>query len=374
MLLGDRLNQVNALQDQVVEPAPRLGEYDRTRAFYRDLPKVDLHRHLEGSLRLSTIIEIARAKKFDLPHADRNKIQKLVQIQNGEPHTSANFLTKFATLRLYYRSPEIIRRITREAIEDAARDNIRYLELRFTPVALSKAEGYTKGEVMDWVIESAAEAAQDFNLPTRLIASVNRHECLSLAEEVVQAAVDRIDRGIVGLDLAGDEANYPGLEFAPLFREAQEAGLHLTIHAGEWGGAANVLDAIEKFGASRIGHGVRVMEDPDVIEIARERRITFEVCPTSNVQTGVTTAHRSHPLKEMIRQGLHVTINSDDPGISNIVLSDEFEIAGETLNISAEDLHRSNVQALKCAFLDKDISKIFTADLEQEYEKLISAT
>ena len=177
---------------------------------------------------------------------------------------SATSSRKFDTLRLFYRSPEVIRRITREAVEDAAKDNIRYLELRFTPVALSRAERFPLHEVMDWVIESSQAAAREFGLMVRLIPSVNRHENPELAEQVAWLAAERMDHGVVGLDLAGNEAEFSSEPFYGMFREARQAGLHIAIHAGEWGPAANVKEAIEELGAERIAHGVRIVEDDSV--------------------------------------------------------------------------------------------------------------
>ena len=211
----------------------------------------------------------------------------LVQVQDQNPMTFQNFLAKFKTLRLFYRSPDVIHRVTREAVEDAAKDNVRYLELRFTPVAFSRAEGFPLHDVMDWVVTSAQEAAKKYDIKVRLIASVNRHESPELAEQVAWLAADDMDNGIVGMDLAGNEAEFQPNRFMGFSRKQNRPGLHITIHAGEWGPAENVREAIEKFGAERIGHGVRVMEDENIVALAQERGTVFEVCVTSNYQSGV---------------------------------------------------------------------------------------
>jgi adenosine deaminase len=317
--------------------------------FYQSLPKVELHRHLEGSLRLVTLLEIARSSGFDLLGTAR--LRPLVQVHSDDPNTSHNFLSKFETLRKFYRSPQVIARITSEAIADAAADNIRYLELRFSPVALSKVEGFPMAEVIDWVIEGARRGQAEFNLPTRLIATLNRHESLELAEQVADLAVARQDQGIVALDLAGDEANYPGAAFAGLFQEARQAGLHATVHAGEWGGAGNVAAAIVQLGAERIGHGVRALEDAAVVALARERKIPFEVCITSNVQTGVVAEAGSHPFPDMLAAGLEVTINTDDPSISQITLSEEYRLVEARLGQSVDVLRAFALAAARAAFL-----------------------
>ncbi|MBI3162593.1 MAG: adenosine deaminase, partial [Chloroflexi bacterium] len=250
------------------------------------IPKVELHRHLEGSLRLTTMLDIARQHGVTVP-ASMFNLSGLVQVQDKDPMTFTNFLEKFKTLRLFYKSPDVIYRVTREAVEDAANDNVRYMELRFTPVALSRAEGFPLHDVMDWVVGAAKEAAEKNKIKVRLIASVNRHESPELAEQVAWLAAEHTKDGLVGMDLAGNEAEFKSVAFYDIFKEAKQAGLHITIHAGEWGPAENVRDALVNLGAERIGHGVRVMEDEEIVALAKERGTTFEVCVTSNYQSGV---------------------------------------------------------------------------------------
>ena len=332
---------------------------------YQSLPKVELHRHLEGSLRLETMQDVACAHGIT-PPVDITRLSSLVQVQDGEPYTFANFLEKFKTLRLFYRSPEVIHRITREAVEDAAKDNIRYLELRFTPFALSRAEGFPLGDVIDWICESASQAAREFHLIVRLIASVNRHESPDLAEQIAWLAADRMDKGLVALDLAGNEAEFPAEPFVSIFQEAKRAGLHITIHAGEWGGAANVRQAIEKFDAERIGHGVRVMEDSTVVAVADERGTTFEVCITSNHQSGVVPSLGEHPLPRMLAAGLNATINTDDPSVSRITLGGEYHLAGESLGLRMDVLKQRILAAARAAFLPEAERSELVSRLKKE--------
>lgn len=332
---------------------------------YFSLPKVELHRHLEGSLRLATMLDIAHRDGMTVPVSMLN-LSGLVQVQDQDPMTFTNFLDKFKTLRLFYRSPDVIHRVTREAVEDAAKDNVRYLELRFTPVALSRAEGFPLHDVMDWVLTSAQEAAKEHKIKVGLIASVNRHESPELAEQVAWLAVEHIKNGIVGLDLAGNEAEFETRPFYEIFREARGAGLRMTIHAGEWGPAANVRDAIENFEAERIGHGVRVLEDERVVALAREHGAVFEVCITSNYQSGVVKSIREHPLRRMIEAGLKVTVNTDDPSISRITLAHEYQHACEDLDIPMEVLKLSVINAAEASFLKEDDKQKLIASLKQE--------
>lgn len=332
---------------------------------YRILPKVELHRHLEGSLRLDTMVDIAKQHGMTIP-ADILRLSTLVQIQEEDKFTFQNFLSKFNTLRMFYRSPDVIHRITREAVEDAARDNVRYLELRFTPVALSRAERFPLHDVIDWVLTSARETAARYNIKVNLIASVNRHESAELAEQVAWLAAEHIKDGLVGLDLAGNEAEFPSQPFYGIFKEARQAGLHVTIHAGEWGPAQHIREAIEDLGAERIGHGVRVLEDENVTALAREKQTAFEVCITSNYQSGVVSTLEAHPLMLMFENGLNVTINTDDPSISRITLSHEYYNACDTLQMPQYTLRERIVAAAQAGFLPKDEKDKLVSQLKKD--------
>lgn len=337
----------------------------RPNEFYKSLPKVDLHRHLEGSLRFETIRELARRNGMDLPATA--ELRTLVQIQEDEPFTFENFLSKFTTLRLFYRSPEVIHRITREAIEDAAADNIHYLEMRFTPVALSRAEGFPLADVMDWVIEATKQAEEEFNVTTRLIASVNRHESPALAAQVSYLAAERIQEGIVGLDLAGDESGFSAEPFAEIFHTAKKNGLGITVHAGEWDTGENVAQAVQLLEADRIGHGIRVLESEKAILMTQEYKTPFEVCITSNYQSGAVSEIDDHPITQMLSLGLNATINTDDPSISQLKLSDEYRLACEVLGMSVESLQERVLAAARAAFLPEIDKNLLIKSLKEEF-------
>ncbi len=311
------------------------------------------------------MLDVARQHGVTVP-ASMFNLSGLVQVQDKDPQTFTNFLEKFKTLRLFYKSPDVIHRVTQEAVEDAAKDNIRYMELRFTPVALSRAEGFPLHDVMDWVISSAKEAAREFKVKVGLIVSVNRHESPELAEQVAWLAADHIKDGVCGMDLAGNEAEFPAAPFYDFFKEARQAGLHVTIHAGEWGPAQNVREAIEKLGAERVGHGVRVVEDESIVALAKERNTTFEVCVTSNVQSGVVKTLAEHPLPRMAQAGINFTINTDDPSVSRITLSREHQLAHQELGLSISALKESVLRAAQAAFLPEDEKKRLFDSLKQE--------
>lgn len=321
-----------------------------TRDVLQALPKIDLHRHLEGSLRLDTLFEIVQTHRMRVSAKTLEELRPQVQITN-DPPTSDAFLSKFHVLRHFYRSPEIIQRVVYEAVADAAKDGIDYLELRFSPQALSRVRGFPLPDVTDWVIEAVNRASRDYAIQVGLIVTLVRHDPVAQARHVLKVAVDHKDKGIVGLDLAGDEVRFPPDPFMGLFREAKQEGLGITIHAGEWASAFGVEQAITKLGADRIGHGIRTMENSQVLRLVLERQPAFEVCLKSNLQTGVVHRMVQHPLVDMLDVGLLATLNTDDPTISNCTLTDEYEAAVSTLDIDYTGLRKMILNAANAAFL-----------------------
>lgn len=312
-------------------------------------PKIELHRHMEGSLRLETIAEIAREHQLDLPGHDLEALRPLVQVTEA-PYTHRRFLSKFTILRHFYQSRQVIERVAYETVADAALDNVRYLELRFTPLALAKTRGFPLEQVTRWTIESIRQAEADHDIQVNLIISINRHEPVELGAKMANLALLFKDE-ISGLDLTGDEAAVPPQPFSGIFQQAQQAGLWITAHAGEWEGPQSIRDALEYLGATRIGHGVRSAEDADLVEELRERQIALEVCPTSNIQSGVFANPQDHPLRHLLKKGVPVSINTDDPGVSNITLTDEYAFAVRELGLSASDLKQTILGAARAAFL-----------------------
>ena len=342
------------------------------RAALARLPKIDLHRHLEGALRLTTLYEIATQIDLGLPTESLEALRPYVQV-SGEAADYRNFLDKFNYLRRFYQSPEWIQRLAYEVMEDAARDNVRYLELRFTPPALARARGFRLEEVTDWVLGATQQARRNYpQMQVWLIANVNRHEPLEVAEQVVQIALDRKDHGIVGLDIGGDEVNFPVRPFVPLLLAARRAGLRLTMHAGEWTGPESVREAIESLNADRIGHGVRVVEDRRVADLARERGTAFEVSLTSNLQTGVVASLAHHPLREMMDLQLKTTINTDDPSIFGATLTDEYEAASVKVGLTAAELQANVLNAAASAFCSPAEQARLTNEFETEWQSQLA--
>lgn len=324
---------------------------DAVRCALVEMPKIELHRHLEGAVRLDTLVEIAREYGIEMPEYDAEVLRPFVQMMPGETRNSQHFLAKFLTLRQFFRSPEIIRRVAREAVADAAADNIKYLELRFTPRALSNILNCAFETVIDWVCTEVAAAATQYDVQVRLILSMNRHESVEIGERVLGAALAFREQGVVAIDLAGNEHDFPAEPFQKVFDLAQMEGLGITVHAGEWAVASNVRVAVERLHASRIGHGVRAIDDLALCDWLAQRGVVLEVCPTSNVHSGVVAEWAQHPLADLYRRGVSTTINTDDPLVSNITLTDEIVRAVEYLSLSVVDVKQLMLNAARAAFL-----------------------
>lgn len=313
-------------------------------------PLVELHRHLDGNVRLATVLDIARRHQVDLPAWTLEELRPYVQVTEREPSLMA-FIAKFDVLRRVVVDYDAVRRIVRENLEDAVADGIDYIELRFSPRFMAEYHGLDVIGVAEAACDALEEARGKIPVLAKLIGIISRHYGAEAGWLELEAAVRCRDRGMVALDLAGDEANFPGNLFVDHFRKAREEGLRITVHAGEAAGAASVRQAIMELGAERIGHGVRSVEDPAVVNLIAERRIHLEVCPTSNIHTSTLPDYASNPLPAFLRRGLSVGINTDDPSISGIDLPHEYRIARTELGLSEDEILQLQKNALEAAFL-----------------------
>ncbi|HSN86522.1 MAG TPA: adenosine deaminase [Thermoanaerobaculia bacterium] len=312
-------------------------------------PLVELHRHLDGNVRLETVLDLGRKHGVDLPAWTLEGLRPYVQVDGREP-SLMDFIAKFEMLRRVMADYDAVRRIVRENLEDAVREEIDYIELRFSPRFMAEYHGLDTFGVAEAACDALQEAT-DLPVKAKLIGIISRHYGPEEGWIELEAAIRCRERGVVALDLAGDEARFPGELFVDHFRKAREAGLHVIAHAGEASGAASVRQAVLGLEAERIGHGIRAIEDPEVLDLLAERGIPLEVCPTSNVHTSTVPDLRSHPLPALLERGLAVTLNTDDPSISGIDLAHEYRVAVEELGLAEDDLRKMQENAVAAAFL-----------------------
>lgn len=315
-------------------------------------PLVELHRHLDGNVRLDTILDLARQHRLELPAWEREALRPHVQVMTQEPDL-LGFLAKFEILRRVLVDYAAVARIARENLEDAVAEDIDYIELRFSPYFMAEEHQLDPFGVTEAICQTLAQAT-DLPVRAKPIVILSRHYGPEIAKIELEAALRYRDAGVVALDLAGDEGNYPGELFVEHFARAREAGLKVVAHAGEAAGAESVRQAVLGLGAERIGHGIRAIEDPAVLELLAERGVTLECCPTSNLQTSTVASLATHPLPEFLRRGLRATLSTDDPSISGIDLAHEYRVARESLGLEEFELRLLQENALAAAFLTDD--------------------
>jgi adenosine deaminase len=316
------------------------------------LPFIDLHRHLDGSVRLETIIDLAKQHSLKLPGYTVEELRPHAQVTQPQPGLMA-FIAKMLWMTRVLADTDACRRITRENVEDAKREGIDYLELRFSPFFMAEPHGLDPEAVVGAVVEGAAEGSAATGVKVNLIGILSRTYGAEIAHKELAALLAHRQH-LVALDLAGDEANFPAPLFVEHFRKARDAGWRITIHAGEAGGPQSVWDAVRLLGAERIGHAARALEDPTLVDFLLENRIAVEANLTSNVHTSTIPNLASHPLHHMLGHGLLASINTDDPGVSAIDLPYEFNVAAPAAGLTREQIRQAQVNALETAFLSTE--------------------
>ena len=312
-------------------------------------PKVDLHHHLEGSISPETLLRVAEEYGGRLPTYNLEELRARVQADGDAPGFE-NFLNKFKVFRCFYTCREAVQDIVTAAVRDAAADSIKYLELRYSPSHFACSGRFAETDVVAWVQDAITRAAARYGIIVCPVLTISRDYGLELAESTVRMAAGLPQGFFYGLDIAGNEAANPALPFADLFAMSKSAGLGLTIHAGEAGGAENVREAVDVFDADRIGHGIRAADDPDVMELLHRKDRMLEVCLTSNLQTGAVDSIKNHPVRKLLQHGVPVSLNTDDPAISAITLTGEYVLAIAELGFTENDLKALNRAALNHSF------------------------
>lgn len=321
-------------------------------ARYNNLPKAEIHCHLEGSIRTATIIDIAREHGLALPTYDVESLNPHVKVYDQLQSLQA-VLEAFAIFQNSIVSPEAVERITYELCEDAHRQNIKLLEIRFSPDWAFSGHKLNWDAALEGILRAKARVESQFGMAVGLIAISSRSMGMASCEKTVDWAISRKDV-IHGIDLADSESEHPIHEFVkPVFR-AKDAGLKVTVHSGEDTPASAVVDTIQAIGPDRIGHGIHIIEDFAAVELVKKQDITLEVNPWSNYLTNSVKRIEEHPLKQLFDLGVKVTINSDDPEVLETNLNNEYRIAHEILGMSLDEIAVCNRYAVEASFLPEN--------------------
>lgn len=341
---------------------------DRVDPDLRALPKCNLHSHLEGSVRPETLWELAQERGVELG-VGRGRLEGVLQVDGSEGNL-VDYLEKISFSYQVLKDRAALRRAAFEAAADAAADGVVYFELRAGPLTHVTPELPTAAAI-EAMLEGLAQAEAANPITCRLIVSALRGHDPAGNRELAETAVRYRDQGVVGFDLAGDEAGYPASLHAESFRVAREGGLGITVHAGEAGGAGNVRYAVEQLGAARIGHGVRSVESEAVLDLLAKEEITLEICPISNVHTQTVADIRSHPIRDLYDRGIRMTVADDDPVTSRTSVTKELTVLRRQFDFTDGEIQDIQRMGIAAAFLsDEDLRRALMERVRvQETEK-----
>jgi adenosine deaminase len=320
-----------------------------TRELIEKLPKTDLHVHLDGSVRLQTIIDLAHEGGIKLPTTDVEELRKLIVCGD---HTVSldDYLRGFDIVNLVLQNKEGLRRAAYELAEDAARENVRYMEVRYSPI-LHTHGGLKLTDISQAVIDGLKKAERDFGIQTGVIICGIRNMDPTTSLKLAELAIAFKNKGVIAFDLAGGEYNHPAKDHKDAFDLALRNNLNITIHAGEAYGPESIHQALHYCGTHRIGHGTRLVEDGDLLNYVNDHRIPLEICIKSNFHTKAVQNIKRHPIDFYIDYGLRVTINTDNRTISDTTVTDEYMLAIDKLGLDYATVKNVILNGFKSAFL-----------------------
>ncbi|MCO6450811.1 MAG: adenosine deaminase [Caldilineales bacterium] len=342
-------------------------------AFAVAMPKVELHVHLEGAIQPGTVLELARRHSIKLPVESEASLRKWYQFRDFR-----HFIEIYLTIQNLLRSPADFELITYDFGREMRRHNTRYAEATFTPFThIWQDKGLTADDLIDGLEAGRQKAKRDFGVEIAWVLDIPRNLSFDgedytgfASDPTVEMALAWQDRGVVALGLGGNEVGAPPEPFAHAFAAAHDGGLHSVPHAGETVGPASVWGALRALGAERIGHGVRAIEDPELIDYLVEHQIPLEVNPTSNIRLGVYPGYEQHPLRRLWDAGAYVTVNSDDPPLFNTTLSQEYRVLIDHFGFDAAMLEQISLNALQASFLLDERKTEMASEFRAEFARL----
>ena len=333
----------------------------------RRLPKAELHCHLDGSVRPSTLAELAGECGVELPSSAPDDVARMMCVTDAA--TLEEYLTRFEYTISVMQTAEALERVAYELVADAHADGVRYIEARNAPL-LNTRRGLSLDDVVDATVQGLERGEREFGVVSRFIVCALRNLPPESSMEQARLAVRHRDRGVVAFDLAGGETGNPAKAHAAAFAYARDHDLAVTVHAGEGHGVESIRQAVHDCGANRIGHGTRLFEDPLLAQYVNDRRITLEMCPTSNVQTRAVASYADHPFRDYFARGMNVTLNTDNRLMSGTTLTDEYLHAAEDMGFSIADLSLVALNGFASAFLPWEERLSLIASVRGEIEAI----
>ncbi len=338
-------------------------------ALLQRLPKAELHVHLDGSLRPETLSALAFERGVPLPRTDIGELGSYMRVDDAR--NLEDYLARFGITLSVMQDADALERIAHELVIDSAEDGIRYVEVRYCP-ALNIEGGLSLDDVVLAVDRGLRRGERETGTVARTIVCALRNLGGSHAQEMAELAVAHRAHHVVAFDLAGAEAGHPARDFVNAFAHARQHDLAVTVHAGEGDGASSIRDAVHLCGADRIGHGTRLGEDASLLAYVRDRGITLEVCPTSNVQTRVANTFAEHPLRMQYESGVRVTLNTDNRLMSGVTLTEEYARCAQHLGFDLSTLAVIASHAFDAAFLPQPERVRLHAAAQRETAQLLA--
>jgi adenosine deaminase len=336
------------------------------------LPKTDLHVHLDGSLRIQTILDLAQEQGVQLPGDSVESLRPFVEM--GEDCASlVEYLKAFDVALSVMQTYDALVRTAFELAEDAARENVRYMEVRYSPI-LHQQKGLTLYNIVQAVLEGLASAERIYPIRTGVILCGIRHIAPELSNRLADLTVAFKNKGVVGFDLAGAEEDFPAKKHREAFMRVLANNINCTLHAGEAYGPESIHQAIHLCGAHRIGHGVRLIEDGDLLNYVNDHRIPLECCPSSNVQTKAVRRMQDHPIRLFYDLGLRVTVNTDNRMVTRTTVSEEYLVLHEVLGFTLDEIKELIIMGFKSAFLPYAIKRAMLAEVVNELKSFTPAS
>ncbi len=362
---GDAVREAGAVY-RVVVSARRAGKPRLTKDALRRWPKAELHVHLDGALRPATMIELARAQGIRLPADTPDALAKAMLVRDAK--SLEEYLQKYEITLSVLQTAQALERVAYEFVLDKAAENVRYVEVRYSPLLHRPA--LTLAQAIDAPLAGIRRAAAETGMKVGLIVCAMRTRAPAESLELARAAAEYRSVGVTAFDLAGAERGHPARDHRAAFEYAAAHGMACTCHAGEGDGPHSIHQALHEVGAQRIGHGTRLAEDPALLEEVVARKIPLEMCLTSNVHTHVVASVAEHPFKRYFQQGVVVTLNTDGPLTDGITLTDEYFLAHAVLGLSPDDMARVVLNACESAFLPEYEKVALVSRVQSELDEL----
>lgn len=320
--------------------------------FLTQLPKAELHNHLDGSLRINTILKLAKKNKVKLPTFNRDELSSLL-INDENCKSLKEYFIPFDISLSVLQTEEALEQSVFELLEDVKKENVKYLEIRFSPI-LHTQDGLSLDAVVEAVLRGKKQAENIHGIKSGIIICGLRHIPAAQNFELAQLSVKYKNKGVVAFDLAGEELGRPALDHIKAFDYAFRHNLARTVHAGEVDGAHSIYDAVHGLKANRIGHGTHLYQDNDLLQYIRDKQIPLEVCLSSNLQTKAVSSLENHPIQDYFKKDIIVTLNTDSYLISGTTLTKEFELAIKFYQFSKKEVEKLTLNAFQSVFLPKD--------------------